>query len=114
MRFALIGDSTEVGDLGGRLLLPGFIEAHMHFIAAGETATLLELNIEQSIDEWIAAIHGAYMLHMEKQIGSIEVGKKADLIVLDRDIFSIDPYSIHETKVELTVLDGEVVFESAP
>ena len=56
-------------------------------------------------------INGAYMLHMEDQIGSIEVGKKADLVVLDQNIFEIDPYSVHETKVLLTVMDGEVVFE---
>jgi predicted amidohydrolase YtcJ len=56
-------------------------------------------------------INGAYMLHMEDQIGSIEVGKKADLVVLDQNIFEIDPYSIHETEVLMTVMDGNVVFE---
>jgi predicted amidohydrolase YtcJ len=53
----------------------------------------------------------AQMLHMEDQVGSIEVGKKADLVVLDRDIFAIDVYSIHETTVLLTVMDGEIVHE---
>ena len=51
-----IGPGTEVRDLGGKLVLPGFIEAHMHFMSSGSTAGVLELNIEQSIDEWIAAI----------------------------------------------------------
>ena len=51
-----IGDDTEVRDLGGKLVLPGFVEAHMHFASSGTTATVLELNIEQSIDEWVAAI----------------------------------------------------------
>ena len=53
----------------------------------------------------------AQMLHMEDQIGSIEVGKKADLVVLDEDIFAIDPYAIHKTRVLLTVMDGEIVHE---
>ena len=56
-------------------------------------------------------IDAAYQLHMEDQIGSIEVGKKADLVALDQDIFSIDPYSIHKTGVVMTVMDGEVVYE---
>ena len=56
-------------------------------------------------------INGAYMLHMEDQIGSIEVGKQADLVVLDQDIFEIDPYSIHKTRVLMTVMDGDIVFE---
>ncbi len=43
----------------------------------------------------------------------LEVGKLADFIVLDRDIFAIDPKLIHETQVQLTVLNGDVVFERA-
>ena len=57
-------------------------------------------------------IDAAYQLHLEDEIGSIEVGKKADLVVLDQDIFNVDPYSIHKTKVVLTVMDGDVVYES--
>ncbi len=57
-------------------------------------------------------IDAAYQLRMEDEIGSIEAGKKADLVVLDRNIFEIDPYSIHETKVLMTMLDGEVVYEA--
>lgn len=56
-------------------------------------------------------IDAAYQLHMEDRIGSIEVGKKADLVVLDRDIFEADPYTIHETQVLMTVMDGDIVFE---
>lgn len=51
-----IGEDTDVRDLHGKLILPGFVEAHMHFLASGSTAGVLELNIEQSIEEWLAAI----------------------------------------------------------
>ncbi len=58
-------------------------------------------------------IDAAYQLRMEDQVGSIEVGKKADLIVLDRNIFEIDPYTIHDVRVLTTMLDGEVVYEAS-
>ena len=57
-------------------------------------------------------IDAAYQLHMEDQIGSIEVGKKADMVALNQDIFDVDPYAIHTTEVVLTLMDGRVVYDS--
>ncbi len=57
-------------------------------------------------------IDAAYQLHMENEIGSLAVGKKADLVVLDRNLFDTDVYDIHNTKVIMTVFDGDVVFEA--
>lgn len=57
-------------------------------------------------------IDAAYQMHMDEQIGSIEVGKKADLVVLDQNIFEIDAYDIHRTKVIMTMMDGNVVYEA--
>lgn len=57
-------------------------------------------------------INGAYQLHMEDDIGSIEVGKKADLVILDADPFEVDPYSIAGIRVLRTLLDGETVYEA--
>ena len=59
-------------------------------------------------------IDAAYQLRLEEQIGSLEVGKKADLVVLDRDLFETDIYDIHETQVVMTLLDGDIVYRSAP
>ena len=56
-------------------------------------------------------IDAAYQLNMENEIGSLEVGKKADLVILDRNLFEIDPYEIHQAQVIMTVMDGEVVYE---
>jgi len=50
----------------------------------------------------------AYGTGVEDQIGSLEVGKKADLIVLDQNLFEIDPHDIHKAKVLLTIMDGKV------
>jgi hypothetical protein len=57
-------------------------------------------------------INGAYLNHEEKETGSIETGKAADLIVLDRDLFKIPPEKIHEANVILTLLDGKEVFRA--
>ena len=56
-------------------------------------------------------LDAAYQLRMEDQIGSIEVGKKADLIVLENNIFEIDQYSVHSTKVLQTWFGGELIHE---
>lgn len=55
-------------------------------------------------------INGAYVQHQENRTGSIERGKAADLIVLERNLFEIAPDAIHEVNVLLTLLDGREVF----
>ncbi len=54
-------------------------------------------------------INNAYASFEEKEKGSIEVGKYADLIVVDRNLFSITPKEIKETKVLMTYLNGKRV-----
>ena len=54
----------------------------------------------------------AYAINKDKEIGSIEVGKYADMIVLDRDLFEIDPLEIAGTKVLTTVFAGKVVYQA--
>jgi cytosine/adenosine deaminase-related metal-dependent hydrolase len=53
-------------------------------------------------------------MKQDKTTGSLEVGKRADLIVLDRDILTIDPDTIQETKVLATYLDGRLVYSASP
>lgn len=52
----------------------------------------------------------AWVNHAERETGSIEAGKAADLIVLDADPFSSAPEEIGHCEVELTMVDGEVVY----
>lgn len=58
----------------------------------------------------IATLYGAYGSYEENIKGSIEVGKLADMIVCDRDLLSMDKFDMYKVKVDLTMLDGEVIF----
>ncbi len=53
----------------------------------------------------------AWSMHQEDISGSIEVGKRADLIVLDKNLFDIEPELISEVQVLMTLIDGQTVFE---
>ena len=55
-------------------------------------------------------INGAYLHRMEGDTGSIEPGKLADLIVLDRNLFDVAAQDIHKVRVQLTMLDGVVIW----
>lgn len=54
--------------------------------------------------------NAAWAVHDDSLDGTIEVGKAADLVVLDQNLFKIDVMSIHKTRVLLTLLDGEPVY----
>ena len=57
-------------------------------------------------------IGGARLVHQEPETGSIEVGKSADLVVIDRDLFAIPPAEIAQAKVLLTLFEGKLVYEA--
>lgn len=56
-------------------------------------------------------INGAYQMGLEGEQGSIEVGKRADFVVLDRNLFEIPSSEISDVEVVMTVFDGRTVFE---
>jgi predicted amidohydrolase YtcJ len=56
--------------------------------------------------------NSSYELHQDESTGSLEVGKLADLIVLDRNFFDIPAVEIADIKVLQTVVGGHVVFQS--
>jgi predicted amidohydrolase YtcJ len=68
------------------------------------------LSLEDSIRAY--TLGAAFAGRREKTEGSLEPGKLADFIVLDRDLFKIEPSEIGKTEVLLTVVGGKVVYES--
>lgn len=79
----------------------------------GKTPVLAPAKETMDLEQALAAatINGAYTLGMENELGSIEVGKLADLIVLDKNLFDIPVKDIHKAKVVMTMMDGNVVHE---
>jgi predicted amidohydrolase YtcJ len=76
------------------------------------------LNIDERIPLGTAidayTINAAYAMKQDKITGSLEAGKRADLVVLDRDILTVDPETIEDTKVLATYLDGRLVYSTQP
>ncbi|MFK7829061.1 MAG: amidohydrolase [Congregibacter sp.] len=56
-------------------------------------------------------IEAARAIGMDELVGSIEVGKRADLVLLDRDLLTIPATEIYGTAARLTLLNGDVVYE---
>ncbi len=55
----------------------------------------------------------AYGVRREAELGSLEAGKFADIIVLDRDLFSVAEAELREASVILTVMDGQIIYEKS-
>lgn len=68
------------------------------------------ISLEQALQ--VVTSNGAYAMGLEHLAGSLEVGKSADLIVLDRDLFAQPARNyIHRTQVQLTLVEGQPVYD---
>lgn len=67
------------------------------------------LSVEKAVRYYTQG--GAYASFEENLKGNLEVGKLADFIVLNQNIFEIDKSEILKTKIDMTVVEGEVVFK---
>lgn len=64
------------------------------------------ITLEQAIQA--VTINPAWQIRMEDKIGTIEVGKYADLVVLSKNLFDVEPEEISKVKVEMTMMDGKI------
>jgi predicted amidohydrolase YtcJ len=70
-----------------------------------------KITVAQAVHAY--TVGSAYAQFDEKIKGSLEPGKLADLVVLSRDIFHIDPVEIDDTHVDLTIFDGRVIYAAS-
>jgi predicted amidohydrolase YtcJ len=68
------------------------------------------IDLPEALAMW--TVGSAWVNHLEHETGTIEVGKAADLAVLDRDIFAPDAGHLGDVKVLLTLVEGQTVHEA--
>ena len=73
------------------------------------------LNVHEVIDSF--TIEGARLMGHDDRLGSIEVGKIADLVILSQNVVALaeqgEADKISDTRVELTLFNGKVIYERA-
>ena len=68
------------------------------------------LSLAQAIQAY--TLNSAYVMRQENKVGSIEVGKEADIVVLNQNLFEVNTNDISHTKILLTLLAGEEVYRN--
>jgi len=69
-----------------------------------------KITVEEAVCGY--TVGAAYAEFTETEKGTVTPGKLADMVILDRDIFEIDPALIDEAKVVMTILGGRVIYEA--
>jgi predicted amidohydrolase YtcJ len=59
-------------------------------------------------------VWAARQLFLEKEVGSLEVGKQADIAIWDRDLYKVSTAQLKDLRCEMTLVAGAVVFERKP
>ena len=67
-----------------------------------------KLSVADSIKAY--TMGSSYQMYNEDITGTLEEGKLADIVVLDKNLFEIDPEEILTTTVEMTMLDGKIIY----
>jgi predicted amidohydrolase YtcJ len=121
------GAKTRLVDLGGRTLVPGYVDPHGHVFNTGNQAISANLlprpdgtvndiakmfapSERLTLDQAIRAvtIDAAYMIGMENELGSIQAGRLADFAELDKDPYAMGVKGLRDIKVWGTVFEGQV------
>jgi predicted amidohydrolase YtcJ len=107
------GSDYYVTDLNPLLAIETAVTRQDPYSNEGE---VLDAGERVPLDTMIAAytIEGAWQMNREADQGSIEVGKRADFVVLDTNLFGIPAAAISDAKAVMTVFDGRTVYEAAP
>ena len=66
------------------------------------------LTVSEMLDAW--TINSQYAMEREEILGTLEAGKRADIVIFDKDLFSIPVEKIREAKVRRTLVNGKEVY----
>jgi predicted amidohydrolase YtcJ len=80
----------------------------------GDLGVLPPFEERVSLEKMIVAstLNGAYANFLDGDIGSIEVGKLADLVVLEQNLFDIDVEQIPTNRILMTFFEGQLVYSA--
>jgi predicted amidohydrolase YtcJ len=109
IQVGLHGDGVHIAPLNPWLIIA--------FAVTGLNSFGADVNVGQHLTRQealrIFTRENAWFLRMEEKIGSIEPGKLADLVVLDRDYFTVPDAQIRQIRAVMTVVDGRIVHGEA-
>jgi predicted amidohydrolase YtcJ len=92
-----------------RTMPPGYIYGD-----AGDDEPMLpdeRLSVRDALEAF--TLGSAFVNHLDAETGSVEVGKAADLVVLSEDLLALPADALTDARVDLTLVDGSVVYERA-
>ncbi len=118
MPLRTIADSGIVFGLGTDATI---VSHYQPFVTLGWAASGLDLAGNRVLDETLTREEAliahtrsnAWLFFQEDNLGSLEVGKQADLVVLDRDYLRVPAAEIKDIRPTMTMVGGEVVFREA-
>ena len=113
-----IADSGIVFGLGTDATI---VSHYSPFVTLGWVVSGLDVGGNQVLDETLTREEAlvahtrsnAYLFFQEKNLGSLEVGKQADLVVLDHDYMTVPAAEIRRIKPTMTMVGGRLVFSAA-
>ncbi|MDQ3134493.1 MAG: amidohydrolase [Acidobacteriota bacterium] len=69
-----------------------------------------KITVEEAVRAY--TVGSAYAEFAESYKGTITPGKLADIVILNQDIFRVEPNEIEKTKVRMTIMDGKIVYQA--
>ena len=113
-----IADSGIIFGLGTDATI---VSHYSPFVTLGWVVSGLDVGGTKVLDETLTREEAlvahtrsnAYLFFQEKALGSLEVGKQADLLVLDRDYMTVPAAAIMRIRPTLTMVGGRVVYDAA-